>query len=389
MNAKACCPICSDEKVLPFFETSPVPVNCNRFFPSRTQALDAPTARVRLAGCPCCNHIFNPAFDPDLVDYDQCYNTTLRYSPAFRAYETALAAELLDQWSLQNKFLVDIGCGDGGFLAALCCSGNNTGLGLDPVYPALDTPSPLPPLMTVIPEKFSARHGRLSADFISCRHVLEHIYQVRSFVDLIKTALRPRPDSAVFIEVPHAAHLFEHTSVWDIIYEHVHYFSARSLQHLFIQAGFRVHRLRTAFGGQYLLLQASTNPDRPACKYLPLGFLPDFGQFANRCREKIRWVNQEIKQHFALKHKIVVWGGGSKGVTLLNCLEQPEAVGFVMDLNPGKHGRFTAGTGHQVVGLDFLKKYCPEVVVVMNKNYEAEIRTALADIGLSPLIIMA
>ena len=45
--------------------------------------------------------------------------------------------------------------------------------------------------------------------------------------------------------------------------------------------------------------------------------------------------------------KSVLWGAGSKGVSFVNMLDIGEEVGYLVDLNPYKDGRFVPGTGHQ------------------------------------------
>ena len=50
----------------------------------------------------------------------------------------------------------------------------------------------------------------------------------------------------------------------------------------------------------------------------------------------------------------------------------------MVDINPHKHGKYLAGSGHQIVGPDALVEIKPDVVVVMNPIYVEEIRADLA-----------
>jgi hypothetical protein len=58
-----------------------------------------------------------------------------------------------------------------------------------------------------------------------------------------------------------------------------------------------------------------------------------------------------------------------------------------VDINPHKHGKFLAGTGHEIVAPEFLTQYKPDVVIVMNPIYCDEIRADLGRLGLSPQVI--
>jgi hypothetical protein len=46
-----------------------------------------------------------------------------------------------------------------------------------------------------------------------------------------------------------------------------------------------------------------------------------------------------------------------------------------------------SGTGHKIVGPEFLKDYKPDVVVVMNEIYCDEIGNSLREMGLEPQIV--
>src|SRR3546814_19519297 len=59
-----------------------------------------------------------------------------------------------------------------------------------------------------------------------------------------------------FFEVPNALFVFDRLSVWDIIYEHVSYFTPNSLSRAFALAGYAVRHLEEAFGGQFLWIEA-------------------------------------------------------------------------------------------------------------------------------------
>ena len=55
----------------------------------------------------------------------------------------------------------------------------------------------------------------------------------------------------------------------------------------------------------------------------------------------------------------------------------------VVDINPNKHHKYQAGTGHEIVPPGVLKHYQPDVVLVMNPVYSEEIKADLncKDVG--------
>ena len=85
----------------------------------------------------------------------------------------------------------------------------------------------------------------------------------------------------------------------------------------------------------------------------------------------------------------MIWGGGSKGVAFLTTLGLEEEVEYVVDVNPYKQGMFMPGTGHEVVGPDFLRSYRPELVVAMNPVYLGEIAGELSSLGVEAELVAA
>ena len=83
-----------------------------------------------------------------------------------------------------------------------------------------------------------------------------------------------------------------------------------------------------------------------------------------------------------MNKRVVIWGGGSKGVAFLTALQQRDVIAYVVDINPNKRDTFMAGTGHAIVGPDFLVTYQPDVVIVMNPIYCEEIGRNLANLDI-------
>ena len=68
-------------------------------------------------------------------------------------------------------------------------------------------------------------------------------------------------------------------------------------------------------------------------------------------------------------------------MAFLTSLDLDDAITFVVDINPHKHGRFMAGTGHAIVSPDVLEVFPPELVFVMNPVYVGEIASQVSDMG--------
>ncbi|PSN18087.1 methyltransferase, partial [filamentous cyanobacterium CCP5] len=109
--------------------------------------------------------------------------------------------------------------------------------------------------------------------------------------------------------------------------------------------------------------------------------------FTRAFQTKIETWRRRLDQIAQQRQKTVVWGAGSKGVMFLNLLKDYELIEYAVDLNPRKTGKFIPGTGQAVVAPAFLEYYRPDLVIIMNPIYEAEIRQQCSDLGLYPDIL--
>ena len=83
--------------------------------------------------------------------------------------------------------------------------------------------------------------------------------------------------------------------------------------------------------------------------------------------------NTWLEQVRTAGKRVVVWGGGSKGVSFLNAVQSRGTVEYVVDINPHKQNQYVGGTGQKIIPPRFLKDYKPHYVIAMNKNYKEEI----------------
>jgi SAM-dependent methyltransferase len=354
------CIICGGPFAEPFLTIRGVPVHCNLLWPEASGALSAPRGDLELVACLTCGHVFNASFDRGLMEYTRAYENSLHFSPRFQVYAADLADRLIRRYDVRGKTVIDIGCGKGEFLALLCERGGNRGFGFDPSF----VPENLQPYqsdrLTIIPDFFSERYSSYGGDLFVCRHVIEHIDNPPEFVRSIHRAVASRPEAILFFEVPNVLYTLRDLGIWDLIYEHRSYFSAGSLARLCADAGFELLESGELYGGQFL------------------------GVDLRRSRP-----GHSADQSYGDERRVVVWGGGSKGVTFLNIVPGAETIRHVVDVNPRKKGMYVSGTGQEIVQPGALREIRPDGVVIMNSLYETEIRTVLQELQLDTEILVA
>ncbi|MCB9140390.1 MAG: methyltransferase domain-containing protein [Caldilineaceae bacterium] len=383
---EAGCPVCHSHAVDVFAEVPNVPVLCNILWPSREEAQSVARVDVRLGFCPNCGHVFNPDFDLSLMDYSQVYENSLHFSPRFQQYADDLARDLVVRHDLYDKHIIEIGSGKGDFLEMLCELGNNQGIGFDPSYIPGETARSATKQIEFIQDFYSERYTDRRADFICCRHTLEHIPDPVAFMQMVRRTIGQQ-NTAVFFEVPNGLYTLQDMAIWDIIYEHCSYFTKYSLAYLFESSGFEVTDVRTTFGGQYLCIEARPKNDfivtSAANWNQPREIAENVRDFSNRYRAKRSQDQMMLSALADSGRQAVIWGSGSKGITFLNMLPEAEIIHYAVDINPRKQGMYITGPGQLIVAPEFLSDYAPDAVIVMNPLYTEEIRTTLEGMGLN------
>ena len=384
-------PICPDENLLPLIEMKQVPVHCNVLWATQAEAVAAPRGDIRLVYAPGCGHIFNMDFDSALMEYSQEYENSLHFSARFQQFATALAKGLVERHNLYNKDIVEIGAGKGDFLLMMAEMGQNRGWGFDPSY--VPDAAYSAENVSFIQDFYSEKYIDYEADMITCRHVLEHIEAPDEFILNVKKAVNGRLDTIVFFEMPNALFTIQQLGIWDIIYEHCSYFTPTSLAHLFRKHGFEVLQVDEVFGGQFVTIEAKLASGSVSEGQKDTAVLAQLTQdvraFSANYQQKVaQW--SATMHHIKTNHqKAVIWGSGSKGVTFLNILDPKRHISYAVDINPRKQGKFIGGTGQEIVSPQFLRHHQPDVVIIMNANYQEEISQTLEELGVKANILLA
>jgi hypothetical protein len=385
------CPVCAGTDLIQCLTIPRVPVFCNVLFATREAALAAPTGTLDLRFCRRCGHLHNAAFDPEVLQYSADYENSLHHSPRFQDFTRSLATALHSRHGLAGKTVAEIASGQGDFLRELADLSGCQGIGFDPAYrgPAGEQGG-----VEIIPEHYSDLHARRAADLILCRHALEHIAQPAAFVQMVRRAIGTRP-TAVYFEVPDARFTLRDLGVWDLIYEHCGYFTRESLRRVFRDAGFRVDGVERVFGGQFLGLHGHpADPERQGSGVdsdddVDLeGLVTLVAAFQRAYQSKVAHWESELRGLASSGGRAVVWGAGSKGVSLVNTVTGSAAIAALVDINPLKHGRFCPGTGHPVVAPAELSAIRPARVLVLNPQYREEIAAQLEGLGVHAEVLV-
>jgi len=374
-----------------FYEVRGIPVHSVLLMPTREAATGYPRGDLRLGFCGTCGVVQNTAFDPAVHEYSTRYEETQGFSPTFNRFAEDLARTYIERYDLHDKRLLEIGCGKGEFLVLMCELGPNRGVGIDPGYRPERTTSEAAARIEFLQDFYSEKYAHVQADFVCCRHTLEHIQPTLEFMRTIRRSVGERRETVVAFELPDVERVLDERAFWDLYYEHCSYFSLGSLARLFRTTGFDVLELEKAFGGQYLLIDARVSNGRPAPRLSAEDDLAALAAAVAGFRAAIPGVLEQWRRRLAEWRarglRTAIWGSGSKAVAFLTTLGVGDEVGRVTDINPYRHGMYMPGSGHEIVAPAELARYRPDVVVIMNAIYRDEIAAELARMDLRPELV--
>ena len=381
-----CCPSCGSPMLVRFLDQRDLPIHTSTLLSSRIEALSYPRADLRLDLCKACGLISNSAFDAPSHDYGASYEEVQSFSPRFRAYAAELADQLVERHALAGRDVFEIGSGRGDFLMELVSRGRGRGLAVDPSYREGDLRPEFADRITIERRFFAADHVPCQAAAVVCRHTLEHVHHVAEFLREVRAGLERTEGGIALFEVPDAWRVLEEGAFWDLYYEHCSYFTPGSLARAFRSAGLAPMRLERTFDDQYLFITATAEKGEPpeplpeeetADEVVALAerFKRAFDEVQRQWRDRLRTARERGA-------RTVIWGAGSKGVAFLSMLGVGDEVDYAVDVNPGKHGMFMPGTGHEIVSPNRLEELRPDLVVIMNTAYADEIAGELRRRGI-------
>jgi hypothetical protein len=217
---------------------------------------------------------------------------------------------------------------------------------------------------------------------------LAHVADLNGLVAGIALLLKD-PGGLAVLEMPYVVDLIEHCEFDTIYHQHLCYFSVTALDHLFRRHRLYVNDVRQLpIHGGSLRIYVGHPPDvQPAVRRLleaekAAGFdRPEpylrFAERARRLREALRALVQERK---AQGRRLAAYGAAAKGTTLLSyCGLGPDALDYVVDRNPFKHGRYMPGSKLEIRPVEQLLADQPDDTLLLTWNFADEILAQQAE----------
>jgi SAM-dependent methyltransferase len=227
------------------------------------------------------------------------------------------------------------------------------------------------------------------ADLVIGNNVLAHVPDLRSFVQGMKTLLKP--EGVITLEFPHLMRLMQGNQFDTIYHEHFSYFSfltVKKIMAAFDLTIFDVEELWTHGGSLRIYVRHTedlSQPETERVRELTLreedagfGRLETYLSFDEKVRETKRQILSFLIGVKSAHKSIVGYGAPGKGNTLLNyCGIRTDFLDYTVDRNPYKHGKFLPGTHIPIFAPEKIRETRPDYVLILPWNLRDEIRDQL------------
>jgi len=165
---------------------------------------------------------------------------------------------------------------------------------------------------------------------------------------------------AGLITVPSLEYILDNNAYYELIVDHLLYFSRKTFTSILQKNGFRVVQFdETIEDTHSAFVVKETPPDRESL---------------NQCRIQIdSALASFVKQQGERNGRIAVWGASHQGFTLLSSAGIASSVDFIIDSAPFKHGKFSPVSHLEILPPDVLAAEKLAAIIIIAPNYAEEI----------------
>lgn len=211
-------------------------------------------------------------------------------------------------------------------------------------------------------------------DLIIARHILEHSYNLKSFMKAIRSLLKPK--GYIVFEVPDSAQIFDdcdYSSIWE---EHITYFTEATFKNSILSSNFSINKLLKFHSSVENILVSIVQNNQSVENICMNKDLLDLEiEKANNFTSKFPEIKQKIKSYFLERRKkISLFGAGHIACSFINIFDLKEDLLCVIDDDPMKQELYMPGSKLSIKNSKFISKNnLDQVVFALNPEIENKI----------------
>jgi len=380
------CRMCDSSDLSLILELEPTPPG-DHYVTADALAVPQPTYPMTLTMCGRCGLAQLPdVVDPEILYRDYIYNTSISLGLVhhFDRYAESVLARVAPP---PGSLVIDVGSNDGTLLRAFKSRGMRV-LGIDPARNVARkaTEAGLETLNAFFDSTLAddVRRSHGAAAIVTANNVFANVDDLNDFVDGVRRLLAP--DGVFVFETGYFPDLVRQNIIDNIYQEHLSYYSVQPLRQFFPRHGLQLVAVEhePTKGGSIRGFVKRNGPgaaissgdlSRLIDSEISEGFdrppsLHDFSRRIGGLRDSLVGLVSDLRA----RGRVLAGYGASVGVTtLLYYFRLGEALSFLVDDNPVRHGRFTPGHHIPVLSSDALYDRKPDEVLLLAWRYQEPI----------------
>lgn len=301
-------------------------------------------------------------FDCEPVDY---YRDVIRaggFSKTMVELRRYQYKHLIDSYHLEGKKFIEVGCGQGEFLKVLSEFPVEVhGIEHDPHLVELARAQGLDVTEGFTETEDTRFAGGLYDVFLSF-NFLEHQPDPSTMLQAIYRNLED--DAMGLITVPSFEYIMDHNSYYELIRDHLAYYTFETLTPLLERNGFQVEECEV-INRDTLSVIVRKRPQMDTENLLEC--------YVNLKRE----METYMKYLDAWDKKVAIWGASHQGFTLAATTKLGEKARYIIDSAPFKQGKFAPASHLPIVGPDHFHEHPVEAIIITAPGYTDEIAASI------------
>ena len=301
-------------------------------------------------------------FDCEPVDY---YRDVIRaggFSKTMVELRRYQYKHLIDSYHLEGKKFIEVGCGQGEFLKVLSEFPVEVhGIEHDPHLVELARAQGLDVTEGFTETEDTRFAGGLYDVFLSF-NFLEHQPDPSTMLQAIYRNLED--DAMGLITVPSFEYIMDHNSYYELIRDHLAYYTFETLTPLLERNGFQVEECEV-INRDTLSVIVRKRPQMDTENLLEC--------YVNLKRE----METYMKYLDAWDKKVAVWGASHQGFTLAATTKLGERARYIIDSAPFKQGKFAPASHLPIVGPDHFHEHPVDAIIITAPGYTDEIAASI------------
>ena len=310
---------------------------------------------LNLRQCPKCGLV---QFDCEPVFY---YRDVIRsggYSSTMHDLRYSQYKHLIETYHLENKKFIEVGCGQGEFLSVLTeFPVEAFGIEHKTQLVELANSKGLNVVQGFVENGQSKIKGAPFDVFLSF-NFLEHQPKPNEMLEGIYNNL---VDNGMgLITVPSLEYILEHDGYYELIRDHLAYYSFETLRFLLEKNGFKV------------LEQQLVNRDTIAMivsKREKVNISNLIDSYSYIREDILNYINNQLN----IGHRVGIWGASHQGFTLAATAELGDKITYIIDSAPFKQGKFAPTSHIPIISPDDAVKDPVDTIIIIAPGYTNEI----------------